>query len=135
MKKTIIRLVNLPTINDDCFLSVAELKSLPFSIKRMYTIYKPVSKLSRGYHAHKNTQQILFCLHGSATIVLDDGTQREKILLSEPSTGVILDKMIWHEMHDLNSDTVLLVLASKKYDANDYIRKYPDFIKKIRTPA
>ena len=44
--------------------------------------------------------------------------------------GIYLDTMMWHEMLDFNKDTVLLVLASEKFDENDYIRNYQVFLEK-----
>jgi hypothetical protein len=39
--------------------------------------------------------------------------------------------MIWRELLDFSSGGICLVLASLKYEANDYIRDYDEF-KKIK---
>ncbi|PIR60655.1 MAG: dTDP-6-deoxy-3,4-keto-hexulose isomerase, partial [Candidatus Pacebacteria bacterium CG10_big_fil_rev_8_21_14_0_10_44_54] len=48
-------------------------------------------------------------------------------VLDSPDRGILLDKMVWHEMHDIDDSTILLVLASQKYDESDYIRSYEKF--------
>ena len=46
--------------------------------------------------------------------------------------GVYIPKMTWKDMYDFSSDSVLLVLASTHYDANEYIRDYDKYIKEIK---
>jgi len=127
MENKLLKFIQLPTIIDDCSLTVAESSSLPFQIKRVYYIYNSNPNLPRGHHAHKHTQQVLFCLRGSVKMVLDDGSTRGECVLDSPDRGILLDKMVWHEMHDIDDSTILLVLASQKYDESDYIRSYEKF--------
>ena len=54
-------------------------KDIPFTIKRIYYIYNVPQHGSRGAHAHKNLQQILFCPYGSVEIILDDGDQKTHV--------------------------------------------------------
>jgi hypothetical protein len=44
---------------------------------------------------------------------------------------LVIEDMIWREMHDFSEDCVLLVLASEHYDESDYIRDYDDFLKGV----
>lgn len=127
--KKITKLVSLPTVTDECSLTFAENPLIPFVPKRIYYIYEATTDWPRGYHAHHKTQQILFCLKGSITVVLEDGKQRETVTLDKPNVGVLLEPYIWHEMHDFEKDTILLVLASENYDPDDYIRDYNEFRK------
>jgi len=53
--------------------------------------------------------------------------KQDSIFLNESNTGIMLPKMIWHEMHDMDKNTILLVLASMKFDPADYIRNYDQF--------
>jgi hypothetical protein len=62
-------------------------------------------------------------------MVLDDGNHREETWLVSPSKGLLIDRMIWREMHDFSDDCVLLVLASEHYDELDYFRDYSTFLK------
>lgn len=124
-----VRLIKIPNISDDCMLCFAQTPDhIPFEIKRIYHISQAKPNLPRGFHAHYRTEQILFCIQGSVRMVIDDGKKREEIILNEPGVGVFLDKLIWHEMHDLTKDAILLVLASRSYEAEDYIRNYERFL-------
>lgn len=129
-KKSLLRLINLPKISDDCLLYFAQNPdTVPFEIKRVYFITTPKPNLPRGAHAHRQTEQILFCIQGKCRLTFDDGKYKEEITLTSPEIGVHLPPLLWHEMHDLNEDTILLVLASKVYLASDYIRDYGEFKK------
>jgi dTDP-4-dehydrorhamnose 3,5-epimerase-like enzyme len=107
-------------------------KQAPFDIKRVYWIYKVPAGQRRGGHAHKETEQVLFCLQGSIKIKLDDGTHKDNIILNKPNIGIFLGRMLWHEMEGFKKNTILLVLASKLYDEKDYIRDYNIFKKIIK---
>ena len=63
---------------------------------------------------------------------MDDGINQEEVWLDAPNKAIIIDKMIWHEMHDFSQHCVLLVLASDFYDEADYIREYSSFLEIIK---
>lgn len=132
MNDSIIKLIKLPVISDDCKLAVAENSKLPFAIKRIYYIYGNQNKLPRGFHAHRENQQILFCLKGSVRMVLESAEGKAEQVLTNPSEGIFLDKMVWHEMHDIDELTILLVIASNEFDEHDYIRDHRVFIDLIK---
>ena len=106
-------------------------KAVPFDIKRIYYIYHTAEHVSRGYHAHKKLKQVAVCLSGKCRMVLDDGTNREEVWLDCPTKGLVIEEVVWREMHDFSPDCVLLVLASEHYDEGDYIRDYEDFIRQV----
>ena len=106
---------------------------IPFDIKRVYYIYNLPESTSRGFHAHKELRQFLVCVSGSCKILIDDGLQKQEIVLNSGSQGLFMDVMMWHEMHDFTSDCVLLVLCSELYDEGDYIRNYNEFLKLAKT--
>lgn len=105
-------------------------KAVPFDIKRVYYIYHTAEGVSRGYHAHKNLKQVAICVAGRCRIVLDNGKDHEETWLDSPTKGLIIEDMVWREMHDFSDDCVLLVLASEHYDESDYIRDYSEFKKR-----
>lgn len=109
-------------------VAVEELKDVPFDIKRVYYLYETVQGVCRGFHAHKNLQQVLICVHGSCKVLLDDGREKRDVLLDKPNEGLYISNNVWREMHDFSPDAVLLVLASQLYDEADYIRDYDDFL-------
>lgn len=109
-------------------VAVEELKDVPFDIKRVYYLYETVQGVCRGFHAHKNLQQVLICVHGSCRVLLDDGREKRDVLLDKPNEGLYISNNVWREMYDFSPDAVLLVLASQLYDEADYIRDYDDFL-------
>jgi len=134
MVKKLVKFVKVPKIKDDGFLCFAQNPDqIPFEIKRVYYITSPVAGLPRGKHAHKKTRQVLFCLKGKVRMVLNNGRKKSEIVLSSPEKGIMIEPKTWHEMLDMNENTVLLVLASKRYDPKDYIRNYDEFLRIART--
>lgn len=112
-------------------VALEERKDIPFDIKRIYYIYDTLAGVRRGFHAHKNLQQILICVHGSCKIHLDNGFETEEVLLDKPTEGLYISNNMWREMYDFSPDAVLLVLASEHYDESDYIRNYDTFLKMV----
>lgn len=108
-------------------------ENIPFEIKRVYFINNLQNETAvRGKHAHKELTQIIFCINGSFTLALDDGHKKQSFRLSDPSEGIILGPMLWHEMKDFSKDCVILVFANGPYNRADYIRRYEDFKKAVR---
>jgi dTDP-4-dehydrorhamnose 3,5-epimerase-like enzyme len=101
--------------------------NVPFDIKRVYCIYGISPGAERGFHAHRDLRQMAVCLHGSCTIVLDNGRERREVRLDMPDQALEIGNMVWREMRDFSADCVLMVLASQHYDEADYIRDYPTF--------
>ncbi len=125
------KLINFSVIGDarGNLVSIEALKNIPFSIKRVYYLYDLQKEIPRGFHSHKELQQVLVCVKGSCTIILDNGKERVSYKLNQPNIGLFVDRMFWREMHDFSSDCVLLVIASEYYSENDYIRDYQEFLK------
>lgn len=122
-------MIDVPHIADEGSLCFMENNNhIPFEMKRIYYIFDVEKNAVRGHHAHKKTEQMLFCIRGSISIRLDDGKTKETVVLDKPNRGIFLDALMWHEMADFSEDTVLLVLASDVYDESDYLRNYEDFI-------
>ena len=113
-------------------VAIEENKDLPFDVKRVYYIYDTLPGVRRGFHAHRNLQQILLCVNGSCKIHLDNGFDTAEVLLDKPNEGLYIANDMWREMYDFTPGAVLLVLASEYYDEADYIRNYDDFIKMVR---
>lgn len=125
--------IDLKLIRDDRdgnLVILEALRDVPFEIKRLYYITNLENSVSiRGNHAHKELEQVIFCLQGSFTLGLDDGKNRQKILVNRVNSGVRLGRMLWHTMEDFSSGCVLLVVASDYYDEKDYIRDYDEFLR------
>lgn len=130
---SLIKTINFKPLGDErgSLIALEGNKSVPFNIKRIYYIFGTKEDVSRGFHAHRNLKQVAICVMGRCRFVLDDGKQREEIVLDNPSTGLLIEDLIWREMSEFSPDCVLVVLANKYYDANDYIRNYSDFLKEF----
>jgi len=128
---SLINWINFPSIGDSrgVLVAIEANKNVPFDIKRVYYIYATRQGISRGFHAHKTLRQVAICVAGHCTMLLDNGTDRESVKLDTPEKGILIENMIWHEMHNFNPNCVLLVMASDHYDEGDYIRSYEEFKK------
>ncbi len=110
-------------------LTVGEVPTeVPFSPARYFAVFGVPSVELRGEHAHKQCQQFLICLHGSCRVLLDDGDRRCEVTLDRPDMGVFMPSMIWGTQYRYSPDAVLLVFASRPYEADDYLRTYDDFL-------
>lgn len=114
-------------------VALEEGKDIPFEIRRVYYMYDTKDGVRRGFHAHKNLEQILICIHGSCKILLDNGTEKKVVPLEKPYEGLYVANDMWREMFDFSPDAVLMVLASELYDESDYIRDYDEFIKFVES--
>jgi len=68
-------------------------------------------------------------MSGSFDITLDDGKDKKTFHLARSYYGLYVCPMIWREMDNFSSGSVLMVLASNKYSEDDYYRNYDDFMK------
>lgn len=127
---SLIDLIDLEPLGDDRgqLFSVEANQNIPFDIKRVYYMFGMESDVPRGFHAHKELQQVAICTKGSCKLVMDDGTSKEEVFIDKPNTGIVIDKLIWHEMHDFSEDCILMVIASDHYEEDDYIRNYDEFL-------
>lgn len=130
------RFIELQQILDgqDGTISVAEnFKQIPFPIRRVYYIYGLNNpEAVRGKHAHRRLEQALFCINGSCEIGLDDGTNRQTVVLDQPGRGIYLGVELWHTMKKFSGNCILMVLASDVYNETDYIRDYDEFLEYLR---
>jgi len=102
---------------------------LPFQIERVFYIYDIPGGEDRGAHAHKKCHQFIIAASGSFEIFLDDGTRKKTIKLNRPYYGLHIPPGIWAAEQSFSSGSVCLVMASIKYDPEDYIRDYELFKK------
>lgn len=103
-------------------------RSIPFEAKRYFLVFGVPNAEVRGEHAHRTCHQFLICAHGSLSVVVDDGVQREEFVLDAPSIGIYLPPLTWGVQYKYSPGAVLLVFASEFYDTNEYIRDYGEFL-------
>ena len=102
---------------------------VPFDIKRVYYLYDVPGGESRGAHAHKELYQLIVWASGSFTVTLDDGREKMSYNLKRSYYGLLVVPGIWRDLDDFSSGSVLLCMASKHYEADDYIRDYEECLK------
>ena len=106
-------------------------RDLPFEPKRSFVVYGVPSNKVRGEHAHHKCHQFLVAVHGSLSVVVDNGRSRSEVVLSDPTIGLYLPPLVWGIQYKFEADTVLQVNASHPYEAADYIRDYDTFLKVV----
>lgn len=111
---------------------VEGMKDIPFEIKRIFYIYGSDGDVIRGRHANRESEFVLINVSGTSKVKVCDGKGKEAVYsLDRPHTGIYLPRMIWKEMFDFSSDSVLLCLASTYYNAKEYIRDYEEFVQEV----
>jgi dTDP-4-dehydrorhamnose 3,5-epimerase-like enzyme len=93
---------------------------LPFKIERVFYIYG-VDKSVRGGHRHHKTIQAAVCIQGECKIFNNDGGKKQIFHMNKPSKCVLLEPKDWHQMYDFSENAILMVLASEKFEQDDYI--------------
>lgn len=102
---------------------------IPFEIKRTYWIYDvPGGEENRGGHAFKQTDEFIIALSGSFEVVVNDGTNKKVFTLNRSYYGLYIPKGLWREINNFSTNSVALEFASTKYDANDYIRDFNEYL-------
>jgi UDP-2-acetamido-3-amino-2,3-dideoxy-glucuronate N-acetyltransferase len=128
-------LIDFPEITDyRGNLTFAEYPGLlPFVPSRFFILYAVPNRDVRGEHAHKTLEQLLICIKGNCSVILDNGTEKSEILLDHPTHGLYIPPMVWATQYKFSADAALLVLASDVYKAEDYIRNYDDYLELLST--
>jgi hypothetical protein len=132
--------MSLPTVFDCSIITLPKIKNragnitplhnnieIPFKIERVFYLYDVPGGESRGAHAHIDCHQFLIAASGSYEVLLDDGKVQRLIQLNRPHLGLHIPPMIWASEINFSSGSICLVLASEKYNANDYLRDYAKF--------
>jgi len=125
-----VKLVSLPTVQaarGD--LTALELPQIvPFEVKRIFLVHHVSDLEIRGEHAHKKCWQFLIAAAGSITVDVTDGKIKETFLLDSPAQGLLIPPLVWGTQYNYSSDGSLLVLASEKFDPEDYLHNFEEFL-------
>ena len=132
-----IQLVDVPKILDERgnLSFIEELNHIPFQIKRTYWIYDVPGGEVRGGHAYKTLHEFIVALSGSFDVVLDDGKTKKTYSLNRSYYGLYVPNMVWRSIENFSTNSLCMILASEKYDENDYVRDYEEFIKSNTSEA
>lgn len=111
-------------------------QDIPFVVKRIFYMYGSDRDVVRGQHANRRSEFVLINVSGQSKIRVDDGLGNEAVFsLNRPHTGIYLPPMIWKDMYDFSPDSILLVLSSEHYDAEEYIRDHDEFVREVKAHA
>ena len=102
---------------------------IPFEIKRTYWLYDVPGGESRGGHAYRDAEEFVIAISGSFDVIVDDGIEKKTFHLNRSYYGLYIPKGMWREINNFSTNSLALEFASTKYDPDDYIRDYNDFLK------
>lgn len=125
------RLIELPKVLDQrgnlSFLQ--EGNQVPFEIERVYWIYDVPGGEVRGGHSYHTNLEIIIALSGSFDVVLDNGLKKETYSLNRSYYGLYVPSGTWRHMENFSTNSLGFIVASTKYNENDYERDYELFLK------
>ncbi len=114
-------------------LTVIEgMRDIPFKIERIFYIYDSDNSIIRGKHANRESEFILVNICGSSKVRVTDGFQEKIYTLDRPNLGLYIPKLIWKDMYDFSTNSILICLASEKYNPNEYIRNYDEYLQEMK---
>jgi dTDP-4-dehydrorhamnose 3,5-epimerase-like enzyme len=124
------KLIELPKIGDDRGnLSFFESeKHVPFKIARTYWVYDVPGGGTRGGHAFQHTHEMIVSLSGSFDVVVHDGKSSARFLLNRSYVGLVIPAKTWRNLENFSTNAVALVVASRIYDEDDYVRDFEIFV-------
>lgn len=115
--------------NEIGFISILENSTNNlFSIKRVYWTYDVPADIIRGNHAHYKLEQVIVAISGILELTLENiNGESFEFLLDNPNKALYIPPKHWRTIQ-FSDKSVLLCLASRKYDEKDYIREYNKFL-------
>ncbi|MBK9105096.1 MAG: FdtA/QdtA family cupin domain-containing protein [Saprospiraceae bacterium] len=112
---------------DEGFLHIIEQGYLPFTMRRIFYTMDTPAEVTRGGHAHHETEMVLIAVQGTISVrtITIDGLS-STFTLQHPAEGLYLPKLCWHEMN-YSKDAVQMVICNTAYHEQDYIRDWAQF--------
>ena len=74
-----------------------------------------------------NNWSNLWATSSSVHITIDDGRNKKTFVPDKPWKGLCLAPWLWRYLDNFSCGAVCMVLASDRYNADDYIREYKEF--------
>jgi len=129
-----VKIISLPKIIDERgnLSFIEENNHVPFKIVRSYWIYDVPGGEKRGGHAYKENQEFIIALSGSFDVIVDDGKEQKTFSLNRSYYGLYVPKGIWRQMENFSTNSLALVLASNKFNKEDYIYDYETFKNQLK---
>jgi hypothetical protein len=100
---------------------------LPISIKRLYWIFDAEEGADRGNHAHLNSDRVIVCLQGKATISIESTEgNRYDFTLDDPSKVLYFPRLHWLNLK-LSEKAIFLAASSCNFKEDVVIKDYKEF--------
>jgi hypothetical protein len=123
------RIVQLPKIEDvRGNLSFVEgQRHIPFAIRRVYWVYDVPGGAMRDGHAYRTLEEFIIAASGSFDVAINDGNEQQVLHLNRSYVGLYIPPMLWRCPDNFSSNSVALILASRPFSEEDYLREFQDF--------
>ena len=104
-------------------------KKFPFAVKRIFFLYGIKNKI-RGDHAHKKCSQLFMAVSGKMILNIKTPYSKKKFLIGSNSKHAILvPSKYWCSIKFTKKDSILMVMADRYYEFNDYLETFDDYKK------
>jgi hypothetical protein len=123
------RIVQLPRIEDvrGNLSFIEEIRHIPFAIRRVYWVYDVPGGAARDGHAYYTLEEFIIAVSGSFDVTIDDGNEEKVVQLNRSYVGLYVPPMVWRRLDNFSGNSIALILASRPYSEEDYLRDYQDF--------
>lgn len=119
--------------SDGCLWVAEAGGQIPFDIKRVFCVMNVAAGKSRGDHATKKTNLILFPISGSCDVVVDDGHEKETVHMDDPTKGLYIDAMIWRSMVNFTPDCIMMALCDRPFaPGNETYDDYEEYLSALK---
>ena len=129
-----IKLIRLKEYSDSDgkLTAINDISELPFIPKRIFIIHDLNSSSIRGEHASSSSEFVIVLLKGRACIELFFSNEKKEIVLDKSSQALFIPVMTWMKLYDFTDDSIVMVLASKEYNKDDYIEDFDEYLREVK---
>lgn len=85
-------------------------------------------KEPRGFHAHKELNQVMIVQQGSVRLDLFRGSSKKTYMITSFDDYIYIPSGSWREIYALEEGTTVLVIADQIYKETDYIRSWDKYL-------
>ncbi len=126
-----VRAGKLRTVSDErgALVILEQGEQLEFAAQRLFFVHPAKVGEARGGHAHIACRQVLICISGRCTTLVDDGRDKQVFTMEGPDSALSVPTGIRTAQSYETRETVLAVLCDRVYEEEDYIRDYAEFLK------
>lgn len=98
-----------------------DFSALPFLPRRIFYVSNVPAGTVRGEHAHREGQQIIFCLSGAIEVELRSGNTREFVVCTDNGMGLLIHPGTWSNQSYVKENSLILVVCSHAFTENSYV--------------